>query len=227
MKLACLFSGGKDSNFALFKASKNHEIKCLITMLSKNEDSYMFQTPGVNFAKVQAECLEIPIIEFETKGEKEKELFELKEAIEFVKKKYGIEGIVTGAIKSTYQSSRIQKICSELDLWCFNPLWQIDEEIYLRELLKNEFEIKIIAVASYPFDKRYLGKNINESLKENLLELKNKHQISAIGEGGEFESFVTNSPMFKKKIKIIESESKMDSENSGKLIITKIEVKKK
>ncbi len=225
MKLACLFSGGKDSNYALFKASKFHKIKCLITMISQNKDSYMFQSPGINFAKIQAKCLEIPIIEFKTKGEKEKELVDLKSAIKYAKEKYKIEGIATGAIKSTYQASRIQKICSELNLWCLNPIWQINEKEYLKELLKHKFEIKIIAIASYPLDKRYIGKTLDKKLIENFSNLKSP--ISIIGEGGEFETFVTNSPMFKKKLKIKKNKILMDSENSGKLIIEKLVVNNK
>lgn len=227
MKLACLFSGGKDSNFALYKASKKHEISCLISMISKNLESYMFQTPGNKFIKYQAKALEIPLIEFLTNGKKELELQDLKKAIQKAKEEYKIKGIVTGAIKSVYQASRIQKICSELNLWCFNPLWQINEHEFLEELIDNKFEIKIIGIASYPLDGKFLGKTINKELKETLFSLEQSHSLSPIGEGGELETFITNAPTFKKRINILKSKKIMDSENSGILEIKKLELVEK
>lgn len=224
MKLASLFSGGKDSNYSLYLASKEHEIKCLISMISKNKESYMFQTPGNSFLKLQAESLEIPIIEYQTDGEKEKELEDLKNAIKKAIKLYNIEGIITGAIKSTYQSSRIQKICNELDIYCINPLWQIDEEEYLGELIKNKFKIIILSIASYPFTKEYIGKIIDNDLIKKLKESKKNYSTSLIGEGGEFESFVIDSPLFKKEIQITNSNITCDSENSCILNIKHIKL---
>jgi len=222
MKLGILYSGGKDSNYALFKSLKQNRVECLITLSSQNPNSYMFQSVGNNLIEYQSKALEIPLIKFPTKGEKEKELEDLKSSIKLAKEKYEIEGIVTGAIKSCYQSSRIQKICLELDIKCFNPLWQIDENEYMDELLKNNFEIKIFGVFSYPFTQKYLGKEINKKFLDELKELRDKFQISIAGEGGEYESFVTNSPNFKKKLNIKKIKTNMDSENSG--IITNCEV---
>lgn len=155
MKVAVLFSGGKDSNFALFEASLKHEVCCLISMISKNDESYMFQSAGLDFAKVQAEAMNIPIIEFETCGEKEKELDDLKKAVEFAVLKFGCEGVVTGAINSVYQASRVQNICNDLDLWCFNPIWQRNQVDFLRELVIKGFEVMIVGVFSYPFDESF------------------------------------------------------------------------
>lgn len=222
MKLAVLFSGGKDSNYAMYKASEKHSIVCLISLISENKDSYMFQTPGNNFLKYQADSLNLPIIEVKTKGEKEKELKDLEKGIKQAIKQYDIDGVVTGAIKSNYQSLRIQKICNKLKLWCFNPLWQINEKEYLNDLLKNKFEVSIIAIASYPFTKNILGKIIDEKLKDELIQISDKYKISPVGEGGEFESFVLNSPLFKKKLNITKSKIIMESENCGQLEIYEI-----
>lgn len=224
MKLAVLFSGGKDSNYALYKASKNNEISCLISMISKNKESFMFQTPGLDFIDYQSKALDLPLIRYSTNGEKELELKDLKKAIQKAKIKYKIEGIVTGAINSVYQASRIQKICNELDIFCFNPLWQINEKEFLEQLIENKFEVLLIGIYSYPFTKKYIGKIFNKEFKEELIELNKKYSVSLVGEGGEMETFILDSPMFKKKLKIIESEIIMDSENAGLMNIKKIEV---
>jgi len=206
MKLAVLFSGGKDSCYAYYKAMQKEKVVCLISLISSNKESYMFHTPNIELVELQSKLMNIPLVKINTKGKKESELKDLEKAIRLAVKKYKIEGIVTGAINSVYQSSRIQKICKKLNLWCFNPLWQINQEDYLRELIKNKFEVIITGVFAYPFDKSYLGRKIDNNLIKELIELKNKYQINPAGEGGEFESFVLNCPLFRKRIEILKSE---------------------
>ena len=82
-----------------------------------------------------------------TQGVKEEELVDLKEVLQHSKEKYGIEGIVTGALASVYQAVRIQTVCDDLNLWCFNPLWQLPQKTLLRELLSNNIESIITGVA--------------------------------------------------------------------------------
>src|SRR3989344_4336833 len=198
MKLASLFSGGKDSTYALYLAKKfNHKIYCLITLDSKNPDSYMFHTPVYQVDSI-AEKLHLPLIKVSTTGEKEKELIDLKKAMELAIKKYKIQGVVTGAVASTYQASRIQKICSELNIYCFNPLWQKNQVELLKELIKNDFKFKIVKVAADGLDNSWLNKIIDKKTLPELIELSKKYKFSVSGEGGEFESEVLDCPLFKK-----------------------------
>jgi ABC transporter with metal-binding/Fe-S-binding domain ATP-binding protein len=220
MKLGVLFSGGKDSCFACYKAMKKEEVACLITLLSKNPESYMFHTANIEFTKVQAKAIGLPLVAERTKGEKEKELKDLRKAIEVAKRRYKIEGIVSGAILSVYQAIRIQKICNELGLWCFNPLWQIDQEEYLKEFISSGFKAVISGVFAYPFDESWLGKIIDNKLVEKLSKL----NITLTGEGGEFETFVVDGPIFKKRIEI-KKVSKIFKEHAGILKIEEVELK--
>ncbi|MBS3170597.1 diphthine--ammonia ligase [Candidatus Woesearchaeota archaeon] len=203
MKLGVLFSGGKDSSYAAYLASQNNELVCLITIHSKNLYSYMFHTPSISKTKLQAEVMNLPLIEVNTKGEKEIELNDLKDAIIDAKKKYKIEGIVTGAVESVYQASRIQKICDDLGLEVFNPLWQKNQIELLNDLIKNKFEVIIVAVAAEGFDTSWLGRKIDVNMIEELVKLNKKYGINPAFEGGEAESFVLNCPLFKKKLKVV------------------------
>jgi len=203
MKCALLFSGGKDSTYAGFLARKaGYEISCLITILSENLDSFMFHTPSITLTKKQAETMEIPIIIQKTKGIKEDELKELESVIKTAKTKYGVEGIVTGAIASVYQESRIQKLCNKLNLECFNPLWQKNPFELLEELIKNGFKVIIVGVGAEGLDESWLGREIDINMINDLNELNKKYGINPAGEGGEFESFVLDCPMFKKPLKL-------------------------
>ena len=203
MKLGVLFSGGKDSTMATYLAKKQgHEITCLITIYSENPDSYMFHTPSIFKTKKQAEVMGIPLLTGETNGIKEEELKDLEKAIKAAIKKYQIEGIVTGALHSDYQASRIQKICDRLKLECINPLWHKDEFQYLRDIINNKFKVVIIGVSAYPLGASWLGRVIDEKFIEDVTKLHEKYKIHVAGEGGEFETFVLECPLFERPLKV-------------------------
>jgi ABC transporter with metal-binding/Fe-S-binding domain ATP-binding protein len=204
-RLASLFSGGKDSVYSTYMAKKEgYDVVCLISIFSENKESYMFHTPSIEKAKKQSEVMDIPLIIEDTKGEKEIELEDLKEAIIRARDEYAIEGVVTGAIKSVYQASRIQRICDELGLDVFNPLWQKDEDSYLNELIENGFEVVLVGVFAYPFDETWLLREIDDRFISEVRELHKKFKIHVAGEGGEFETFVLNCPLYSRGLNIID-----------------------
>jgi len=224
MKLAALFSGGKDSTYAMYKAMQVHEIVCLITIKSENPDSYMFHTPNINLTEMQAEALGLPLLSFKTKGEKELELKDLKKAIKQAKDKYHIEGIVTGALKSEYQANRIQRICDSLELECINPLWQMSQEQEMRDIIKAGFKFMIIRIAAYGLSKEWLGKVITNKDIDRLVELNKKYHINIAFEGGEAESLMIDGPIFKKKLVVKKAETIMENDYTGIYRIKKIEL---
>jgi len=204
MKTAVLFSGGKDSVYSAYLAKKSgHKLTYLISIFSDNKESYMFHTPSIEKTKKQAEVMGIPLLIQKTKGKKEEELNDLEKAIKTAKEKYRIEAIVTGALHSIYQSSRIQKICDKLKLKCINPLWHKNEFEYIEELIKNKFEIIITGVAAFPLDEKWLGRKIDKDFIEDVKELNKKYKIHPAGEGGEFETFVLDCPLFRRELKVV------------------------
>ena len=205
MKLGVLCSGGKDSLFACHLAMQKENVVCLISVRSGNEESYMFHTPNVHLVPLQAESAGLPLITVETEGIQESELSDLSRAIRLAVDRYGIEGVVSGAILSVYQSARIQRICRDLDLWCFNPLWYTDQEAYLRRLIGTGFEVVITGVFSAPFDETWPGRLISPEVIDTLKAYSVTHRIMLTGEGGEYETFVLDAPFFSKRIVIDEA----------------------
>ncbi len=206
MRLGVLFSGGKDSAYACQKAMETHEIVCLISLISENPESYMFHTPNIWLVGMQAEAAGLPIIIHQTAGEKEAELEDLKAAIEIAVSQFQIQGIVTGAIASAYQHSRISNICSELGLECINPLWQMDQVQLLRELVAEGYEVIISGVFAEPFTEDWLGRTIDAGMVEELKGLAELHDINPSGEGGEIETTVLDAPYFKKLIELLKAD---------------------
>jgi len=214
MKLGVLFSGGKDSTYAALLAKEyGHELSCLISIFSKNKDSFMFHTPSISKVSKQAEVMKIPLIIQETYGEENLELLDLKKAIKKAVKEYAIEGIVSGAVESVYQASRVQRICNELGIECFNPLWLKNSEEIILELIEKGFESIVTGVAAYPLDKSFLGRKINKIFLDEFRELNKKYRISITGEGGEFESFVLDCPLFEKPLILKDFEDSGEKNN--------------
>lgn len=227
MDVGTLFSGGKDSSYALYLASKKYDVKCLICLNPEKDDSWMFHFPNIKFVKEQAENMDIPLIFMTSSGEKEEELKDLKNAIEVAKQKYKIQGIVSGALYSNYQKERVDKICSELKLESIVPLWQIDAGHYMRRLLLSGFKVIITGIAADGFDDKWLGRELNRNVLEELEKLSKEKGMNLCGEGGEYETFVLDCPLFKRKLKVIEAEKKLENSNTGKYIIKNIEFENK
>jgi diphthine-ammonia ligase len=206
MKLGVLFSGGKDSTLALHKAAEKEQVTCLITLQSKNPESYMFHTPNIDLAALQAEALELPLIAEPTEGKKEEELRDLENAIAKALNAFHIDGVVTGAVESVYQAERVQRICHNLNIWCFNPLWKKNQKSLLEELLERHFEVIVSGVFAYPMDETWLGKTLDPAMIQKLLVLQQKYSISPSGEGGEIETTVLDAPLFRKKLEIVDQE---------------------
>ena len=215
MRLAALVTGGKDSILALYRAQNmGHSIEVLATMIPKRSDSYMFHFANIHLTEHISRALEIPLVTAETAGIKEKELDDLKKLLLSL----DVDGIVSGAIMSSYQKERIGNICEELGIKSVTPLWHQDPLDIMNELIDLKFKVIIIGVYAYGLDQTWLGREINPETLEKLVELNEKYQISLVGEGGEYESLVLDAPIFKKRIKIVEAEINYE-DNNGVLAV--------
>jgi diphthine-ammonia ligase len=222
LRLGVLFSGGKDSTLALHKAGKENEneIVCLITLVSLNKESYMFHTPNIDVTALQAEALGLPLLRRETKGEPEKELEDLEAAIAQAIREFKIEGLVTGAVESAYQSQRILRICDHLKIACVNPLWKKNQKALLEELVAEGFKVIISGVFAYPLDAGWLGKELDAEVIERLVQLQREFGVSPSGEGGEIETTVLDAPLFTKRVEVLDPAVEARG-NSGVFIIKK------
>jgi diphthine-ammonia ligase len=164
----------------------------------------MFHTPNIDWTALQAQALNLPLVAKVTEGKKEEELADLEQAISEAAERFGVEGVVTGAVESVYQAERVQRICHHLDLWCFNPLWKKNQQALLEELLEKKFKVVISGIFAYPLDETWLGKEIDPPIIRRLVALQGGFGISPSGEGGEIETTVLDAPLFKQKIEILD-----------------------
>ena len=203
MDVAVLFSGGKDSTMAVYSALESgHDVRYLLAMKSANDESYMFHVPNIHLTDLLAEAMDIPIISVETDGIKEEELKDLKRGFENLKAS-GVEAIYTGALYSTYQKSRIERLASEVGLKAVSPYWHVDELEYMNLIISLGFEVIISGVSAYGLDEKWLGRRIDEKAIDDLIKLNEKVGLNLAFEGGEAETLVLDGPIFKKRVKIL------------------------
>ncbi len=202
MKVCVLYSGGKDSNLALLKASEEFEVACLVSLMPESAESEIFHYPNVELVELQAKALNLPLIVERCSSDERRSMEALERVLRTAIKEFGVEGVVTGAIRSTYQATRFQRVCDRLDLWCFNPLWLRDEISILEEVLARGFEVIFVRVSG--IDRSLLGKRLDEEVIRALAEMRN--YANPAGEGGEYETLVLKMPLFRKKIEIIDAE---------------------
>ncbi len=204
MKLGSLFSGGKDSTFAIYLAQKQgHEVTCLLSIFTKSEESHLLHFPNLQWTKLQSESMNIPQLTINSESdETDDELSALEKLLQNAKDQFHIEGLVHGGIKSQFQKEKFESLCSKLDLVAITPLWNTEPEQYMNDLLDSKFIFIMITVSSDGLDDTWLGKEITKSDIDTLKHLSEKFGFNLNFEGGEAETFVIDCPLFSNSIKI-------------------------
>ena len=212
MKLAALFSGGKDSTYAIYLAKKlHHSVEVLLTLHPHSSESHLLHHPNITFTSLQSESMKIPqLVEEISSTDAETEFKKLEKLIILAKENYSIEGIVHGGILSKYQKDNFSLICKKNNLEIISPLWNTKSESYMMELLEENFEYIISSVSSDGLDNSWLGQIIDKSGLEHLKNLQSKFGFNLNFEGGEAETFVINCPLFEKPLFIQDSSTEWD-----------------
>jgi len=212
MKLAALFSGGKDSTYAIHLAKKSgHSVDVLLTIFPHNDESHLLHYPNIRFTSLQSESMKIPqLTEKLTSVEAKHESDALDRLIISAKENYSIDGIVHGGILSQYQKDNFSLSCKKNNLKIISPLWNMEPESYMKELLSENFEYIISTVSSDGLNDSWLGRTIQENDLVELKKLQEKFDFNLNFEGGEAETFVTNCPLFEKPLLIQDSITEWD-----------------
>ena len=212
MKLASLFSGGKDSTYAIYVAKKQgHDIKCLLSVFPKSDESHLLHHPNMKWTKLQSESMNIPQLTIASvSDETDNELALIENLLQNAKEQFQIEGLVYGGIQSKFQKDKFENICSKLNLKVITPLWNTDPEHYMNELLDSEFNFIVTNVSSDGMDDSWLGKTILKSDMVLLENLSKKFGFNLNFEGGEAETFVIQCPLFTNSIEIKQSKKQWD-----------------
>lgn len=207
MRVAALFSGGKDSTYAAHIAEeRGHEVAFLVSIEPARPDSWMFHSINIYLAPLLAEAMGKRHVSAASHGEKEGELDDLAAVLGGL----GVEGVVSGAVASTYQRRRVDEICGRLGLTHIAPLWGRRQEEVLAEEAAAGMKIIVTAVAAMGLDGSWLGRALDEEAIRGLICLGERYGLNVCGEGGEYESLVLDAPWFSSRLEIIEASAEWD-----------------
>jgi diphthine-ammonia ligase len=212
---ASLFSGGKDSSWALYRAMEtDRPVERLVTV-HPGGDSYMYHVPATELAALAAESIGVPLVNVRPAdldaagatdaGEQgDAELEPLEAALTELDAELpdGLAGVTAGAVASEYQNSRIQAMCDRLAIDLFAPLWGRDPGKIAGEMLDTGFEITIIRVAAAGLDESWLGRTLDRDALAELETLNEEFGVHLLGEGGEFETLVRDGPHMSRRIEL-------------------------
>jgi len=204
MNLASLFSGGKDSTYAIYMVQKQgHDIACLLSVFPNSDESHLLHHPNMAWTKLQSESMNIPQLLISSDSDNtDEELSKLEILLQKAKEQFNIEGVVHGGIKSNFQKDKFETLCSKLNLIVVAPLWGIESQQYMNDLLDSKFEFIMTVISSDGLDDSWLGRLISKSDIDILKRLSQKFGFNLNFEGGEAETFVIDCPLFKNPIKI-------------------------
>jgi ABC transporter with metal-binding/Fe-S-binding domain ATP-binding protein len=210
MSWAALTSGGKDSVLACQKAlDSGKDVTHLVTVRPRNKNSYMFHSANLDAVPVIAQVTGMTYHEITTHGRKEEELADLEQGLSVLP----VEGIIVGAIASSYQKDRVQEIAEKLSIGVFSPLWHMDTEKLLMEVAAR-MEAIIVVTAADGLDRSFLGARIGQEVIDRLKKIAAKNRINLAGEGGEYESLTLNAPFYSRRIMYATSEVRIASDRS-------------
>lgn len=214
MRLVSLYSGGKDSTYALVRAREmGHDISCLLTMYPQSDSSLLFHYPNNWVTSYLGEAMCIPSYGFASQnGTKENECKSLEQAIVAMRSLHDIDGVVHGAILSAFQYDIVQRICSKHNLTMIAPLWHMQEYEYMDLLLEKNFDIKIVSVSAMGLDERWLGISLDPQALYELKRLSRKYCFNLSFEGGEAETLVVDCPLFYKRLQINKANIRWDGQ---------------
>ncbi|KAM9356212.1 diphthine--ammonia ligase [Pholidichthys leucotaenia] len=226
MKVVALISGGKDSCYNMMQCvAAGHRIVALANLHPAHTDeldSYMYQTVGHQAIELYAEAMNLPLYRCtiqgssldtsrnysETEGDEVEDLYQL---LKLVKEKEDVEAVSVGAILSDYQRVRVENVCLRLGLQPLAYLWRRDQESLLSEMISSGLHAILIKVAAFGLDpEKHLGKPLAD-VEPHLKQLSAKYGVHICGEGGEYETFTLDCPLFKKKIVIDAAETVIHS----------------
>ncbi|MDP8023308.1 MAG: diphthine--ammonia ligase [Conexivisphaerales archaeon] len=192
-KFAVLLSGGKDSNYAiLLNKRKTGKMPCCAITVKAKEDDMLFHYENVKWAELQCRSMGLSWIFVD----------ELEEGLKEAREKYGADSLLTGGILSNFQKKRFESLAAKFGMSVYSPLWGVDQEEYMTQLVKDGIEYIIVKVAALGLGKEWLGRKIGMKETVELLELSRKYRFNPSFEGGEAETFVLRSPLYSRGITI-------------------------
>jgi diphthine-ammonia ligase len=201
MRVLALLSGGKDSVCAAeVVRSWGWDVVGALALHPAQDDAWMFHTPNLRLARGVAACMGIPLEEVPVRAGPEEELEDLESALEAARRSLDLDGIVSGALASEYQRTRLEAIGHRLGLKTFTPLWHKEPSSYVRGLVASGWQVHFSRTAADGVPNAWAGTQLDLAKVEAMERHPARPHVA--GEGGEFETLVTYVPGWRTRISV-------------------------
>ena len=212
MWVVASWSGGKDGCLACYKAILDgFDVSHLLNLVFKEVEGWRPHGLAPELIAMQAEAMEIPIVQREVTWDTYEE--ELKSAIRELKRT-DIGGGVFGDICIQAHRDWVHRVCGELGIKPIMPLWGFGPERIMADFIDAGFEAIVVVVKADLLSEEWLGRKIDRGFVSDLRKLGNK--IHLCGELGEYHTFVTDGPLFKRCLKVLKYQKVLRSGLDGK-----------
>jgi diphthine-ammonia ligase len=207
MKVAVLFSGGRDSVLALQESlRKGHEVRYLVSFFSEKPEPYMYNYPNVSLAIMQSLSLGFKLVTKKLEPGKEQE--GMRSALESISKE--VEALAVGVPLSKKQKTLLSGMCKPLGIKLLTPLAGKGQAALWKRAMDSGFEVVI--VYSKGMDRKWLGRTLRKS------------DLKSISAKSAFRTLVINGPIFRSRMEITDSGAEWKG-REGKFLIKDAKLK--
>ena len=221
MKVAIMFSGGKDSTYAIdYARNMGWEVQYLLSVKPTRTDCYLFHFATVEHTAQQADAMGLKhhLLSCDVANPK----LEAQLVRDFIEKNI-VDALVLGGVGlQVTQLKSLQKALLPLKVEVFASHAGYDHEDIVEQMIKKGYDIRITQVASEGLGEDWLGAQITKEAFNELKRRSQKYGFHIGFEGGYADTFVCDGPIFKKRVIIEESEKVMEDKYSGYLLIKKL-----
>jgi len=188
------YSGGKDSILAIYRAIKQgYNPVALFTTYNTDLNRSWFHGIPEDVLQSVSDSLDIPIWVVKTTGELyaqnlEKTLIRAKEL--------GAEVCVFGDIDIEDHRQWCGERCRNAGIEPFSPLWRESRKQLVYEFIDSGFIANITVIDTARMDASFLGQTLTTETVNRI----EAQGADICGENGEYHTFVSNGPIFKRPV---------------------------
>jgi diphthine-ammonia ligase len=198
------WSGGKDGCLSCYRAEEEGiKVRFLLNMIREDGTRSRSHGLAVGILQLQAQALGIPLVQRQASWDDYEEQF--KDALRGFKTE-GVDSGIFGDIDFNEHRAWVDRVCGETGLTPRLPLWGLAQDKIMSDFVGLGFEAIIVSTKADLLGKEWLGRKIDRKFLEELVELGKTKGITPCGEAGEFHTLVTNGPLFKQRLEILEAD---------------------
>lgn len=204
MRVVALLSGGKDSVCAV-ETARGHgwDVVAALALRPAQDDAWMFHTPNLDAVRGVADCLGLPLLEAPARHGEREEAEDLGRALAEAQRRFRPDGVVSGALASEYQRTRIEEAGHRLGLKTFAPLWHKEPLAYVGSLIAGGWDMRFSRIAADGIPLAWAGERLTAERLAALASARTRPHVA--GEGGEYETLVLDAPCYAKRLVVEEA----------------------